>query len=137
MKKLPILLLILITIVGCKNDKKKDNTLDDQTNQTDVVQLTGNFIYYADAAVFQTKSELYGVVDNEKTMDLIIQAEPLKNESTDEVVATLKVRITKKPENEEGWENRIEIIEIIKVSKASQNDNSIIKFGKENNAENQ
>ncbi len=137
MKKLSLLLLTVITLIGCKNDEKKDNNLDDQINQTDVVQMTGNFIYYADAAVFQTKSELYGVVDNDKTMDLIVQAEPLKNESTDEVVATLKVRITKKPENEEGWENRIEIIEIIKVSKANQNDNSIIKLGKEKNAENQ
>lgn len=121
-------------MIGCKNEEKKDSNVEGLENQ--VVQMTGNFIYYADAAVFQTKSELYGVVDNEKTMDLIVQAEPLKNEPTDEVVATLKVKVTKKPENEEGWENRIEIIEIIKVSKANQNDNTIIKLGNEN-AENQ
>lgn len=137
MKKLSTLLLLTILMIGCKNEEKKKTNIEDQENKNEAVQMTGNFIYYADAAVFQTKSELYGVVDNEQTMDLIVQAEPLKNEPTDEVVATLKVKVTKKPENEEGWENRIEIIEIIKVSKANQNDNTIIKLGKENNAENQ
>lgn len=94
-------------------------------------------MYYADAAVFQTKSELFGVIENEMLEDLIIQSEPLKKEASDEVAVTLKVKKSKKPENEEGWDNRIEILEIIKVSMANPEDNNIIKLGKEKNAENQ
>jgi hypothetical protein len=134
MKKLMIIMLIAIAFTSCKNDEKKDSeTVNDETEvSTDETTVTGSFMYFSDAAVFQTKSELFGVVENEKLQDLIIQAETLKNEASDEVAVTLKVKKSKKPQNEEGWDNRIEILEIIKVSKANPDDNKIIKLGKEN-----
>ena len=55
-------------------------------------------------------------------------AEPLKDAPTDEVAVVLKVRVVKKPELEEGWENRIEIIDILKVSKVDVKDSTIIKL---------
>jgi len=134
MKKLILLLCIVTTFVSCKNDEKKENeTVNEESElSTDESTVTGSFVYYADAAVFQTKSELFGVVENEKLQDLIVQAETLKDEPSDEVAVTLKVKITKNTDNKEVWENWIEILEIIKVSKANPEDSNIIKLGKEN-----
>ena len=136
MKKIVFLLFMTAAIYSCKDDKKVDESeIEDTSN--DVTQVAGNFMYYDDAAVFQTKNELFGVVDNDKLEDLILQSETLKDEPSDEVTVILKVKKSKKPENEEGWDNRIEIMEIVKVSKANPADNSIIKLGNENDAENQ
>ncbi len=128
MKKSIVILLLATLFIGCKNDKKTEGTESMETS-SDVVEMAGNFMYYEDSAVFQTKSELYGVVPNEKLDDLILQSETLKNEPSDEVAVVLKVKKSKKPEDEEGWENRIEIIEIIKVSKSNQENSDIIKLG--------
>ena len=134
MKNLIAFLLIAVTVMGCKNDSKNQEEIntDVESSANDVKEVSGNFMYNADAAVFQTKSELYGVVENEMLQDLILQSEPLKTEPSDEVVVTLKVKISKKPKNEEGWDNRIEILEIKKVSKADPNSQNIIKLGTEN-----
>ena len=134
MKKLIVLLCVVTAFLSCKNDEKKETETQGEESEvsTDDSVVNGSFMYYADAAVFQTRSELFGVIENEKLQDLILQAETLKNEESDEVAVTLKVKKSKKPENEEGWDNRIEILEIIKVSKVNPNDNKIIKLGKEN-----
>lgn len=134
MKKLIVLLCVVTAFLSCKNDEKKETETQvvESEVSTDDSIVTGSFMYYADAAVFQTRSELFGVIENEKLQDLILQAETLKNEASDEVAVTLKVKKSKKLENEEGWDNRIEILEIIKVSKVNPNDNKIIKLGKEN-----
>ncbi|MEZ4793775.1 MAG: hypothetical protein R2783_10015 [Gelidibacter sp.] len=134
MKKIIAILVIGTALISCKNDSKKEETTGIETTETanNIREISGKFMYYADAAVFQTKSELYGVVPNEMLEDLILQSEPLKTEPSDEVAATLKVKVSKKPENEEGWDNRIEIIEIVKVSKVDPKDNDIIKLGTEN-----
>lgn len=136
MKKLIAILIIVVTFIGCKNDPK---TEEEETIETvsDVTEISGNFMYFEDAAVFQTKSELYGVLVNDMLEDLILQSETLKDDPTDEVAVTLKVKKSKKPENEEGWENRIEIIEIMKVTKGNPEDGDIIKLGNKDNAENQ
>jgi hypothetical protein len=134
MKKLIALLCVVATFISCKNDEKKETETVNEELEVSIDESTvvGSFMYFSDAAVFQTKSEPFGVVENEKLQDLILQAETLKREASDEVAVVLKVKKSKKPENEEGWENRIEILEIIKVSKANPEDNKIIKLGKEN-----
>lgn len=133
-----MLLFLMGVVFSCKKDKNNEST-DEPTEMIgeDVKLFSGSFTYYADAAVFQTNNELFGVVENEMLMDLIVQAETLKDEATDEVKVTLKAKVSKKPEGEEGWENRIEIVEIIKVTKSNPEDNTIIKLGNKNNAENQ
>ena len=133
MKTKLILILIIATVLGCKNDPKKEEEtiVDDLEAVESVKEVSGTFMYYEDAAVFHTKSELFGVVDNEMLLDLILMSEPLKSDASDEVNVTLKVKTSKKPEGEEGWDNRIEIFEIVKVSKANPDNNNIIKIGKE------
>ncbi len=133
MKKLVAIFCLITVFTSCKEDSKTEGAaIDDELEASETVkEVSGTFMYYADAAVFQTKSELFGVVENEKLQELILQSETLKNEPSDEVAVTLKVKTSKKPENEEGWDNRIDIIEIIKVTKVNADQNEIIKLGKQ------
>lgn len=132
MKKISLLLFILMVFASCKNDSKSPVSVDSNQEESSTREISGNFTYFADAAVFQTKNELFGVVENEKAQELIKMAEPLKDDYTDEVAVTLKVKVVKKPEHEEGWDNRIEIIDIITISKIDQKDSGMIKLKSEN-----
>lgn len=136
MRKILLSLFVITAVLSCKDDSKKENeiTKEDTLKVNDAANdglttLTGNFVYYADAAVLQTKSELYGVIINEKMHELDNQAKPFKVEATDQVKVTIKAKISKKPAHEEGWENRVEIIEILKVSKLPSEANEVIKLG--------
>src|SRR5690606_37761814 len=113
MKKILLSLFVITAVLSCKNDSKTENQSEENIELT---TLEGNFIYYADAAVLQTKSELYGVIINEKMHELDNQAQQYKNAPEDQVAVTIKGKISKKPANEEGCENRVEIVEILKVS---------------------
>ncbi len=124
MKKILVSFLIITAFLSCKNDSKTESQ-----SSGELTQLSGYFVYYADAAVLQTKSELFGVIINKKMQELNKQAQPLKNEPTDQVAVTIKGIISKKPADEEGWENRIEIVEIISVSKLPAEANEVIKLG--------
>lgn len=126
MKKILLSLFVITAVLSCKNDSKTENQSEENIELT---TLTGNFIYYADAAVLQTKSELYGVIINEKMHELDNQAQPFKNAPEDQVAVTIKGKISKKPADEEGWENRVEIVEILKVSKLPSEANEVIKLG--------
>ena len=128
MQKTILLIGILIALTGCKNESKASISGEEGHEQLDVRELTGNFIYFEDAGVLQTESELFGVVADEKAQELIKRAELLKDQPTDEVNVTLKVKVSKKPKHEEGWENRVEIIDIITVSKVAEKNSNVIKL---------
>ena len=134
MKKIQLLVLVLVFLSACKNDKKdSENTIE--TIETDMENdgltlLEGNFIYYADAAVFQTQTSLFGVVINEKSQELANQAKPLKKQDTDMVKARVKGSIEKKPEGEEGWDFRINIKKIISVEALPAKENEVITLEK-------
>ncbi|RSK41742.1 hypothetical protein [Mangrovimonas spongiae] len=126
MKKLALLLLTFTLLVSCKNDTKKQDTESD--NYT---LLKGEFVYLADAAVLQTNLEVYGVIINDKMHELDNQVKQYKKEDTDMVPVEIMGLITPKPENEEGWPFRVEIKEIIKVSKPDPNNKDVVKLGSE------
>jgi len=136
-----VLLAFLAIFSGCKNNSKSESsltidTLDVQdqrtTKQSDgLVLLTGEFVYYADAAVLQTNaSSIFGVVINEKMHELDKLAQQYKAEPTDYVHVEIRGKIIPKSVNEEGWPYRVDIKEILNVSK-SQNDDDIIKLESE------
>jgi hypothetical protein len=141
MKKVFLLLSIFAVMLGCKADKKLETeaTQDDQTRvaeegktlkQSDgLIAIQGEFIYYADAAVLKTSTKMYGVVINEKMEELQNQVKAFKKEDTDMVPVTVRGRLFKKIPNEEGWEDKIDIKEILKVSAPSPDANDIIKIG--------
>ena len=140
MKKVLFLLLITTAFLSCKNDSKKDaekeiisaDSPEKTAKQSDgLTLLKGDFIYFSDAAVLQTHREVYGVIIDEKMHELDKQVQQYKNETTDMVPVEIRGKIIPKLENEEGWPYRIEIKEILNVSKPNPQDNEVIKIGEE------
>jgi hypothetical protein len=128
MKKIILFLFISLVLIGCKNESKSVSFYPDE-DTTELITLSGDFIYYADAAVLQTTNEIYGVVIDEKMHELNEAVKSYKNELTDMVSVTVKAKKYEKPENEEGWPFRIEIKEIVKVVKPNLNKKDVIKIG--------
>jgi hypothetical protein len=123
MKKIVFLFLTITTLYSCKNDSKTETADTDNEN---ISLLSGDFVYFADAAVLQTATEVYGVVIDEKMHELDNMVKAYKVESTDMVPVEIKGKIVPKPEGEEGWPYRIEIKEIVQVSKPDPNKKDII-----------
>lgn len=132
MKKLLILSLILISFISCKNDSKSENDIDSSSKSYDqkdgLITMRGDFIYYADAAVLQTQNEIYGVVIDDMMHQLNKKVEPLKKEYTDMVPVTVRVKRFEKNPDEEGWQYKVEIKEILKVEAPDPNQDDVIKL---------
>ncbi|RLD29886.1 MAG: hypothetical protein DRI75_01890 [Bacteroidetes bacterium] len=138
MKKTILLVFVLSAFISCKNDSKTEKEIitvegsEKTSKQNDgLTLLKGEFIYFADAAVLQTHREVYGVVIDEKMHELNEQIQQYKVAVTDMVPVEIRGKITPKPEGEEGWPFRVEIKEILNVSKPTPQDNDVIKVGKE------
>lgn|SRR5690606_16229772 len=118
MKKAALLLVLSVILFNCNKEPEGQ-------------VIKGDFVYLADAAVLQTADSIYGVVINKKMHELDDMVKQYKKEDTDMVPVEIKGIITPKPENEEGWEYRVEITEILNVSAPNPNDNTVIKIGKQ------
>jgi len=129
MKKIIFFLFISIVVLGCKKESKSTEKSSNQASEVELITMTGEFIYYADAAVLQTTNEIYGVVIDDKMHKLNDEVKQYKVDDTDMVSVTVKARRFKKPENEEGWPYRVEIKEILKVEKPDKKKQDIIKLG--------
>ena len=136
MKKLVFLLVLAVTFTSCKNETKKENAESTETEdgrtakQSDgLTLLKGEFVFYADAAVLQTKNQIYGVIINDKVTDLNQQAEAFKKEETDFVMVEVRGKIKPKPEGEEGWDNQVEIKEILNISAIKSEAENVVKLG--------
>ncbi|ALJ05770.1 hypothetical protein APS56_11820 [Pseudalgibacter alginicilyticus] len=138
MEKTFFLAFILTVIISCKNDTKSDqndSVIGTEGNEKtakqneDLTLLKGDFIYYADAAVLQTHTEVYGVVIDEKMHELDKQVQQYKNADTDMVPVEIRGKIIPKPDNEVGWPFRVEIKEILNISKPNPEDNTVVKLG--------
>lgn len=140
MKK-ALLLLTIIAFVSCKSESKSeentttiegtDNTERTEKQSDGLTLLKGEFIYYADAAVLQTHNEMYAVIIDDKMHELNEQVMTYKTADTDMVPVEIRGKITPKPENEEGWDYRVEIKEILKVSKPNPEGGEMITIGKD------
>lgn len=143
MKKALVLVMIFAVILSCKDDKNQQSESSNDSNEVvtkdgktvkqndGLIAIHGKFLYYADAAVLQTPTEIYGVVIDDKMTELVELTKPYKKNPSDMVPVTIRGRMFKKDASEEGWENRIEIKEILKVSEPSASDDDVITIGKE------
>jgi len=133
MKKVLILLLTIAAFTSCKKESKNESveTKDGRTaKQNDgLTLLKGEFVYYADAAVLQTHSQIYGVIINDKVDEINKQAKPFKVEDTDFVMVEIRGVVSPKPEGAEGWENLVEIKEILNVSRVESEGDNVVKLG--------
>ena len=140
MKKL-ILLLAIIAFTGCKNDQKSEENVmpSEDTNTTEKTEkqsdgltlLKGEFVYYDDAAVLQTHAEIYGVLLINKFEDLKNRAEKFKTKPTDMVQVEVRGKITNEKHENILWDNKIEIFEILNVSKPNPEGGEMITIGKD------
>lgn len=128
------IIICLTLFISCKNEAKQEVNLEENRSKSydqndGFITLKGDFVYFADAAVLQTPKEIYGVVIDENLQLLEKQVKPFKKEATDMVPVTVRVRKFEKAEDEEGWQYRVEIKEILKVEAPDPNKEDVIKLG--------
>ena len=124
MKKL-LIFVFVISILGCKNNSKNSS---ETTDDTEII--TGNYIFFKDAAVLQNDVQIYGVILNDLAKELNKKAAPLKTNETDMVSVEVRGIISTKENPKILWENKLEIVEIISISTAKETEN-ILKLGTE------
>jgi|TARA_B110001469_G_scaffold27381_1_gene28078 hypothetical protein len=124
MKKL-LIFVFVISVLGCKNNSKNSSETTDDTTI-----ITGNYIYFEDAAVLQNDVEIYGVFLNDLAKELNEKAAPLKTNETDMVRVEVRGIISAKEDPKILWDKKLEIVEIISISAAKETEN-ILKLGTE------
>lgn len=116
MKKFFILIVLIGVLFSCQNEDRKD--LVEEPEEAKLVDsipvLIGEFVYVADAAVLRGADFVYGVELDSMSQALADRVQPYKSEAFDMV--SVKVRGKIKPNvAREGWEEVIEIKEIIEI----------------------
>ena len=125
MKKLVILLSCTLALYSCKKDQKTETDEPQTEKQQEVVLgadeviLEGEYIYVADAAVLKGKNFIYGVVLDNKASELAEKIAPMKKEQYDMVPVKIAAVVKPNPAKE-GWEQVIEIKQILEVYPVSE-----------------
>ncbi|MBT8304719.1 MAG: hypothetical protein KJP09_09645 [Bacteroidia bacterium] len=137
MKKTLLLAVMVISILACKKEAKKESVANEASKsvpletKTGVQSLKGEFIYYSDAAVLQTPSEVYGVIIDSMMHVLNDKVKAYKNEDTDMVPVSVKGEVSEKDPTEEGWPYRLKVLEVIQVFEPNPENNDVIKIEKQ------
>lgn len=124
MKKAVLFLILVSTVLACKNgetEKTETETVVEETN--DIRTYQGEFIFTDEAAVFKGNSFIYGVKRNDMAQDLAKKVAAVKTKDYDMVPVTVRGEVHKKAEGDDGWDEILTITEIITVSDTpSKND---------------
>ncbi len=115
-------LFFLVLLVGCKNDSAQKASVDESELAVDESYYTGDFVYYADAAVLQTTNDVFSVQIDEKMHELSEKAKEFQRTPYDLVQVKLTGELIPNPlkaETGEGWDQMLVIDQIIEVSKAT------------------
>ena len=116
MKKYRILILIALFSFSC--DKKQNKVASNEvfeTKNNDLIILSGDYVFYNNAAVLQTNKNVYGIVINEKVNELNQRLTSIKKDEFDFIPVILKGKLQNKKEDEEGWSVKLEITEIVEI----------------------
>ena len=116
MKLYKILICIAVFSFSCEgvNNAPKPNKLV-ETKNDDKIIVSGDYIFYNNAGVLQTSKDVYGIIINEKVLELNEKLSLIKKDEFDFVPVILKGKLSSKNENEEGWSVKLEITEIIEI----------------------
>ena len=116
MKIYRILIFILLFSFSC--DSKKDKGVSNkvvETKNNDLIILSGDYVFYNNAAVLQTNKNVYGIIINEKVNELNEKLSSIKKDEFDFVPVILKGRLKNKDKNDEGWSVKLEITDIVEI----------------------
>ncbi|MBZ9632317.1 hypothetical protein LB465_16155 [Salegentibacter sp. LM13S] len=121
MKKFLLILALAITAFSCQDESRQDLMNQNETEKVpDSIQtLTGEFIYAGDAAILRGSDFVYGVTIDSMSKTLAEQIQPFQKEEFDLVTVRVKGKIVPKP-RQEGWDENIEIREIIEILDAEK-----------------
>ena len=98
--------------------------------KSEVEKLTGEFLFYNNAAVLNTGSEIYGVAIDDKLHELHAQALTVQKDSFDMVQVFIKGVISENPK-EEGWPQVVTVTEIDSVAPSMPLSNQMIEIRNE------
>ncbi|OEK09332.1 hypothetical protein A8C32_11455 [Flavivirga aquatica] len=138
MKKSTFFIALMFTVfLSCKDNTKGDQketiTADDseltEKQRDGLTLLKGEFVYHGGAAVLQTHAEIYGVLITDKMHELNKLAEQYKKAPTDMVNVEVRGKISNQKDDKILWENKLEIVEILNIKSAPQEDNNVVKLG--------
>lgn len=115
-KSLLLLLAVLFLFSSCGDDApaREEEMLADAPIDS-IPTLKGEFIYLQDAAVLKGADFIYGVEIDSISKILADSVEALKRDEFHMIPIEVKAKIIKNPRRD-GWEELIQIREIIKIS---------------------
>ncbi|TBW27876.1 hypothetical protein [Gramella sp. KN1008] len=118
MKRLLVLLLSIAFLSACQDEDRKDLMTQPEAEKIpDSIQvLKGEIIFGTQSAVIRGEDFVYGVTIDSISEILSGKVDSLKKDDFDMVPVTVKAKIIPNPARD-GWEEIIEIREIIEVSK--------------------
>ncbi|SDS44710.1 hypothetical protein [Gramella sp. MAR_2010_147] len=121
MKKLFGLLILSSLLFSCQDEERRELMDQPEVEKVpDSIQvLKGEFVYGADAAVMRGENFVYGVTLDSLSQLLSDKIAPLKSDDFQMIPVTVKAKIKPNPA-QEGWEEVIEILEIIKVPEGAK-----------------
>ena len=109
-------IVLLLFVAACTTQPKPE-----------VESVTGEFLFYDNAAVLNTGSEIYGVVVDDKLHELHAKALTVQKDSFDMVQVYIKGVISENP-NEEGWPQVVTVKEIDSVAPSAPLTNQMIEI---------
>ena len=111
-------ILIFIALFSFSCDKKQNKVVSNEvveTKNNEQIILSGDYVFYNNAAVLQTNKNVYGIIINEKVKELNQKLSLIKKDEFDFIPVILKGKLQNKKEDEEGWSVKLEITEIVEI----------------------
>lgn len=127
------LLAVLFMLTGCGEDQAPEELQPETVVAKDSIPtIKGEFIFLADAAVLKGKDFIYGVQIDSISRQLADTVEPLKRDEFDMIEVTVKAKVVQNP-GQTGWEELVQIWEILEIPKRQGDSLSAPKVTKDIN----
>lgn len=126
MKKLFGMLMLSLLSFSCQDEGRGELMEQRKTEKVpDSIQLLeGEFIYSEEAAVMRGDDFVYGVTLDSMSRVLSERIAPLKSDDFEMIPVKVKAQIRPNP-RQNGWEEMIEILEIVEVPESAKVSDSI------------
>lgn len=117
MKKIILITFLSIVSFSCKEEIKTSKEKESKVvlNSAEENLYRGDFIFLKDAAVLKGDNFIYGVSIDELSKQLAERVKEVKVSDFDMVPVVVKGKISKKQEEQEGWDEILTITEIVLV----------------------